>query len=58
MEKKMRDALAKLFFCQSTPIAFSLLQELPIVVIQKFCYHSKVTSHFSSLLSKERDIAL
>ena len=54
----MRDERAKLFFCQSKPIAFSLLQELPIVVIQKFCYHSKVTSHFSSLLSKERDIAL
>ena len=29
----MRDARAKLFFCQSKPIAFSLLQELPIVVI-------------------------
>ena len=25
------------------------LQTLPIVVIQKFCYHDNVTSHFSSL---------
>ena len=28
----------------------SQLQKLPIVVIQKFCYHGNVTSHFSSLL--------
>ena len=27
-----------------------LLQKLPIVVIQKFCYYGNVTSHFSSLL--------
>ena len=27
----------------------SPLQTLPIVVIQKFCYHGNVTSHFSSL---------
>ena len=43
------------FFCQSKPIVFccvsSPLQKLPIVVIQKFCYHGNVTSHFSSLLS-------
>ena len=26
-----------------------LLQKLPIVVIQKICYHGNVTSHFSSL---------
>ena len=26
-----------------------LLQKLPIVVMQKFCYHGNVTSHFSSL---------
>ena len=26
------------------------LQILPIVVIQKFCYHGNMTSHFSSLL--------
>ena len=43
------------FFCQSKPIVFchspSPLQKLPIVVIQKFCYHGNVTSHFSSLFS-------
>ena len=33
-----------LFFCCSP----SPLQKLPIVVIQKFCYHGNVTSHFSS----------
>ena len=33
------------------------VQELPIVVIQKCCQDSNVTSHFSSLFSKERDIA-
>ena len=38
---KKRNAHAKLFFCQSKPIA--------IVVIQKFCSHGNVTSHFSSL---------
>ena len=26
-----------------------LLQKRPIVVIQKFCYHGNVTSHFSPL---------
>ena len=36
MEKKMRDKRAKLFFCQSKPIAFSLLQELSIVVSRNF----------------------
>ena len=56
-KKTMRDTRAKLFFCQSKPIPFSLLQELPVVVIQTFCYHSNVTSHFSSLFSKERDKA-
>ena len=35
-----------MFFCCSP----SPLQKLPIVVIQKFCYHGNVTSHFSSLL--------
>ena len=48
-----RDARAKLIFCQSKPFFFccspSPLQRLPIVVIQKFCYHGNVTSHFSSL---------
>ena len=52
---KKGDARASLFFCQSKPIAFSScspspLQKLPIVVIQKFCYHGNMTSHFSSLL--------
>ena len=36
-----------LFLCCSP----SPLQKLPIVVTQKFCYHGKVTSHFSSLLN-------
>ena len=31
--------------------------KLPNVVIQKFCYHDNVTSHFSSLL-RERELAL
>ena len=47
-----------LFFNFDKPIAFlpfslpstSSLLKLPIVVIQKFCYHGNVTSHFSSLL--------
>ena len=53
--QKRRDARAKLFFCQSKPIVFCCLPlllplpKLPIDVIQKFCYHSNVTSHFSSL---------
>ena len=51
---KKRDACAKLFSFQFKPIAFLLLQKLPIVVVQKFCYHSKVTSHFSSLLKENR----
>ena len=37
---KTRNAQAKLFFCQSKPIA--------IVVIQKYCSHGNMTSHFSS----------
>ena len=28
------------------------LLKLPIVVIQKFCYHGNVTTHFSSLLAE------
>ena len=53
---KKRDAREKLlvFFCQSKPIVCFLfaveVQKLPVVVIQKFCYHGDVTSHFSSLL--------
>ena len=35
-----------LLFCCSP----SALQKLPVVVIQKFCYHGNVMSHFSSLL--------
>ena len=54
---KKRDAGAKLLFCYSKLIAFlpfslpspSSLLELPIAVIQKFCYHGNMTSHFSSL---------
>ena len=38
--------LNQLFFCCSP----SPWQKLPTVVIQKFCYHGNVTSHFSSLL--------
>ena len=36
-----------LFCCLPLPLP---LQILPIVVIQKFCYHGNMTSHFSSLL--------
>ena len=43
------------FFANLNPIHFLLfavvVPKLPIVVIQKFCYHSNVTSHFPSLLS-------
>ena len=54
---KKRDARVKLLFCYSKLIAFlsfsllspSSLLELPIAVIQKFCYHGNMTSHFSSL---------
>ena len=30
-------------------VSSSPLQKLPILEIQKFCYHGNVTSHFSSL---------
>ena len=43
----------RLFFFQTKPIAFFLLQKLPIVVIQKFCHRSNVTSHFTRLLEGE-----
>ena len=51
---KKSNAQARLFFCQSKPVLLvccspSPLQKLPIVMIQKFCYHGNVTSHFSSL---------
>ena len=39
-----------LFFCCST----SQLQNISIVVIQKFCYHGNVTSHFSYLFLKPK----
>ena len=59
---KKRDARAKLLPCQSKPVVFlpflfsspSLLLKLPLIVIQKFCYHSNVTSHFSSLKKSTR----
>jgi len=52
---KKSDARAKLFFCKSKAIAFLLLQKLPSVVIQKFCYHSNVTSNFSSVFIAIQD---
>ena len=39
-----------LFAIDKTPPSSSLLK-LPLIVIQKFCYHGNVTSHFSSLLT-------
>ena len=41
-----------LFFCCSP----SPLQKLPFVVIQKFCYHGNMMSHFSSLLLKTESL--
>ena len=38
-----------LFFLPFSLPLPSLLLKLPIVVIQKCCYHGNVTSHFSSL---------
>ena len=54
---KKHDARAKFLFCYYKPVALlmfflpspSLLLKLHIVVIQKFCYHGNLTSHFSSL---------
>ena len=49
----LENARAKMFFCNLNLLFLccspSPLQNLPIVVIQKFCYHGNVTSHFSSL---------
>ena len=56
MCKRKRHARAKLFFCKSKPIAFLLLQKLPNVVIQKFCYYSNVTSNFSSVFIAIQDL--
>ena len=50
VQQRLRNARAKLFFCQSKPIAFFAVAKLPIVVIQTFGYHGNVTSRFSSLL--------
>ena len=55
---KKRDARAKLLFYYYKFIAFFavlfavafVVAQAPFVVIQKFCYHGNVTSHFSSLL--------
>ena len=49
--QKKCDTRAKLFFCQTKPIAFFAVAKPSIIVIQKFCYHSNVTSHFFSLFS-------
>ena len=56
---KKRDARAELLFCGYKPIAFfqfplpspASLLKLSIIVIQKFCYHGNVTSHFSFLFN-------
>ena len=53
----------KVVFCQSKPIVFfccspSPLQKLPIVVIEKFCYHGNMTSHFSLFKKRQRAIYL
>ena len=46
---KKRDSRAE---CKAMPLPASFLK-LPIVVIQKFCYHGNVKSHFSSLLQRK-----
>ena len=59
---KKHDARTQLLLCWYKPIAYLLLSlpslasllKLPIVVIQKFCYHGNVTSDFSSLLTSSR----
>ena len=50
VQQRLRNACAKLFFCQYKHIAFLLLQKLPIVMIQKSGYHGNVMSLFFSLL--------
>ena len=58
VKRWLRNVQEKVMFCWYKPIAFfhfSLLSlvsllKLPIVVIQKFCYHGNMTSHFSPLL--------
>ena len=58
MHKKRGSAHASCFFFANLNLLFlccspSPLQKLPIVVIQKFCNHGNVTSHFSPLLSNK-----
>ena len=48
--RKNRDAHAKSLFLPFFLLSPSSLLKLFIVVIQNFCYHGNVTSHFSSLL--------
>ena len=56
---KKRDARAELLFCGYKPIVFFQFPfpspaswlKLSIIVIQKFCYHGNVTSHFSFLFN-------
>ena len=59
---KKHDTRTQLLLCWYKPIAYLLLSlpslasllKLPIVVIQKFCYHGNVTSDFSSPLTTSR----
>ena len=50
--RKQSHLVSRCFFfaIDETPPSSSLLK-LPLIVIQKFCYHGNVTSHFSSLLT-------
>ena len=57
VQKSVKHVKSCFFFCAN--INLNLLffflfavevQKLPVVVIQKFCYHGDATSHFSSLL--------
>ena len=51
---KERDARAKLLFVNINILFFAVPLAVTVVVgfvvIQKWCYHGNVTSHFSSLL--------
>ena len=46
--REQSHSISRFFFATDRTPRSSLLK-LPIVVIQKFCYHGNVTSHFSSL---------
>ena len=51
LELRVREqshSVSRFFFAIDRTLRSSLLK-LPTVVIQKFCYHGNVTSHFSSL---------